>query len=89
MIYVKDTTQKVAIILFMFMFHIRTTKQFLTTSYLHLHVNDFLECLYSIYMSFMKEHYPVWQLQMISYMHILKTYVALDLASYQDDQNNH
>jgi hypothetical protein len=89
MIYVKDTTQNVAITLFMFMFHVRTTKQFLTTSYLHLHVNVFLECLYSIYMSFMKEHYCVWQLQMISYMHTLKTYVALDLASYWANQNNH
>ena len=62
------TTQNMAIIVLMVMFHVRTAKQFLTTRYIHLHVNDFLECLYRICMSLMKEHYPVWQLQMISFI---------------------
>lgn len=60
------TTQNMAIVMLTFMFHVMTPKQFSTTSYIHLYVNDFLECLYSMYMSFMKEHYSVWQLQMIS-----------------------
>jgi len=64
----RKATQNVAIIVLMLMFHVRTTKQFSTTRYIHLHVNDFLECLYSIYMSFMKEHNPIWQLQMISFI---------------------
>lgn len=62
------TTQNLAIIVLMLMFHVRTTKEFSTTHYKHLHVNDFLEYLYSTDMSFMKEPYPIWQLQMISFI---------------------
>jgi hypothetical protein len=61
-------------------------------TYIHLHVDDFLECLYSTYLSFIKERYLIWQLQMISFIFILyKPVVALDLASYQDKHkhNNH
>jgi hypothetical protein len=84
------TIQNMAIIVLMLMFHVRTAKQFSTTCYIHLYVNDFVECLYSIYMPFTKEHYPTWQLQMISLVCILyKPVVAVDLASYQDKQNNH
>jgi len=53
------TTQNVAIIVLILVFHVRTTKEFSTTHYKHLHVNDFPECLYGTDMSFMKEHYPV------------------------------
>jgi hypothetical protein len=73
------------IIVLMLMFHVRTAKQFSTTRDIHLHVSDFTECLYSAYMSFMKEDYPTWQLPMISFICILyKSVVAVDLASYRD-----
>jgi hypothetical protein len=59
-------------------------------TYIYLHVDDFLECLYSTSLSFMKKSYLTWQLQMIFFICILyKPVVAVDLTSYQDKQSNH